>query len=361
MKKSIVAASIVALMTIGAVQTASACSSVSATTDYGTLVARSLDWDVHVEARAKIIPAGVEISSKAPSYKTQATWTTKYKTMSLSDNPIFHGTAYDAINDQGLSVHGQYQEASKPFLTMHKDNDNGAPAVNNGLLATYITSNYKTVAEAIDGLDKGEWQPAFSDPLMDMDHLVPAHFNLRDNEGNVALIQLNAGGKLKVWRGSTNDELRFVTNEPLFQDHLEFSKTIDRSALGTKLPADYSPLSRYVRGLHHAESQDFKNMTYQQTMAAQLLAFHSAVAIPQSVQAPFVDGPKIAEEGGVFPTFFTVQYNLKNGDTVYSDLYEGHQIKFNFAEVSVGKEPVCANLSVDAHEGRAAPTFGKCS
>ncbi|MXR68697.1 linear amide C-N hydrolase [Shewanella sp. JBTF-M18] len=361
MKTSIVAASIAALMTIGAVQTASACSSVSATTDYGTLVARSLDWGVAVEARAKIIPAGIEVSSNAPSYKTQATWTTKYKTMSLSDNPIFHGTAYDAINDQGLSVHGQYQEASAPFLAMHKDNDDGAPAVNNGLLATYITSNYKTVAEAIDGLDKGEWQPAFSDPLMDMDHLVPAHFNLRDNEGNVALIQLNAGGKLKVWRGSTNDELRFVTNEPLFQDHQKFSKTVDRSALGTKLPADYSSLSRYVRGLHHAESQDFKDMSYQQTMAAQLLAFHSAVAIPQSVMVPTVDGPQILNEGGVFPTFFTVQYNLKNGDTVYSNLHEGQQVKFNFTDVKVGDQPVCSNLTVESQDGNSTPTFGKCS
>ncbi|MCG9739899.1 linear amide C-N hydrolase [Shewanella insulae] len=361
MKKSIVAASIVALMTIGAVQTASACSSVSATTDYGTLVARSLDWEVAVEARAKIIPAGVELNSKAPSYKTQASWTTKYKTMSLSDNPVFHGAAYDAINDQGLSVHGQYQDASAPFLPLHKDNDNGAPAINNGQLATYLTSNYKTVEEAINGLDNGEWQPAFSDPLMDMEHLVPAHFNLRDNEGNVALIQLNAGGELKVWRGSTNDELRFVTNEPLFQDHLKFSKQIERDAAGTKLPADYSSLSRYARGLHHAEHQSFKGMTYQQTMAAQLLAFHSAVAIPQSIMAPSVDGPQILNEAGAFPTFFTVQYNLKNGDTVYSDLHEGQQVKFNFAEVEVGKEPVCANLSFSAHEGHATPVFGLCS
>ncbi|WP_428774565.1 linear amide C-N hydrolase, partial [Vibrio sp.] len=240
MKKTVIAASIATIATVGAIATASACSSVSAMTDYGTLVARSLDWGEHVEARAKIIPAGYAMESKAPSYKTQAKWTTKYKTMSMSDEPIFAGTAYDAVNDQGLSVHGQYQEASAPFMEQHKDNDNGAPAVNNGLLATFIASNYKTVEEAINGLDNGEWQPAFSDPLMEMDHTVPAHFNLRDNAGNVALIQLNEGGKLKVWRGSANDELRFVTNEPLFQDHLEFKKTVEFNPSGTKLPADYS-------------------------------------------------------------------------------------------------------------------------
>lgn len=360
MKKSIITASIAAVIAASVVGSASACSSVSAMTDYGTLVARSLDWDSHVEARAKIIPAGYQIVSNAPSYKTQATWTTKYKTMSISDVPIFAGTAFDAINDQGLSVHGQYQEDSKPFLALHKNHDNGAPAVNNGLLTTFLTSNYKNVEEAIAGLNNGEWQPAFSDPMMAMDHLVPGHFNLRDADGNVALIQLNAGGKLKVWRGSANDELRFVTNEPLFQEHIEFAKDYKRTASGKELPADYSPLSRYVRGLHHAEQQDYKGMSYQQTMAAQLLAFHSAVAIPQSVQAPTVDGPNIAGDAGVFPTFFTLQYNLNNGDTVYSDLYEGQQIKFNFTEVEVDKAPVCADLSEQAHNAQTTPTFGQC-
>lgn len=361
MKTKVIAASIATIATVGAITTASACSSVSATTDYGTLVARSLDWDTAVEAQAKIIPAGYDMESNTPSYKNAAKWTTQYKTMSLYDNPIFAGTAYDAANDQGLSVHGQYQEASKPFLELHKNHDQGAPAVNNGQLATYIASNYKTVAEAITGLENGEWQPAFSDPLMKMDHLVPSHFNIRDAQGNVALIQLNAGGQLKVWRGSANDELRFVTNEPLFQDHLEFSKNIERDPAGRNLPADYSPLSRYVRGLHHAENQSYEGMTYQQTMAAQLQAFHSAVAIPQSIMAPSVDGPKITDEAGVFPTFFTTQYNLNNGDFVYSDLYEGQQVKFNFTEIEVGSKPVCANLTELAKNAVTTPTFGQCS
>ncbi|UPQ89463.1 linear amide C-N hydrolase [Vibrio sinaloensis] len=361
MKKSIIAIAIAASATAGIVSTASACSSVSAITDHGTLTMRSMDWAVPVEAIAKVTPVGTTMVSDSPSYKTQATWKTKYHTVSLYDENIFKGTAYDAFNDQGMSVHGQYMEASEPFLELHKNNDNGAPAVDNGQLATFIASNYKNVDEAITGLDKGEWQPAYSDLMMGMTHLVPAHFNIRDKEGNVALIQLNANGELKVWRGSANDNLRFVTNEPLYQEHIEYLNEVSPNMTANNVPADYSSLNRYVRGLHHAKGQSFEGLNYQQTMAAQRLSFHSAVAIPLDLDVPAEPrNGKGAESMGVFPTFFTTQYNLNTGDVVHDNLYDGQLIKFNLEDTKNTKVELCANLTQQSEKGEFVPKFEAC-
>lgn len=364
MNKSIIATVIAAMAAVGVVNTATACSSVSAMTGHGTLVMRSMDWDQDqkVEAIAKVFPVGTALQADAPSYQNQAKWETKYHVVSLSDDNIFHGTAYDSANDQGLNVHGQYQEDSRAFLTQHKDNDNGVPAINLGMLTVYIASNYTTVDEAIKGLQNGEWQPAFSDPLMtgmDAEHLVPAHFNLRDRDGNVALIQLNEGGKLKVWRGSANDDLRFVTNEPLFQEHIEYKKLASVDETANNMSADYSSLNRYVRGLHHAEKQTFEGLNYNQTMAAQRLSFNSSVVIPLDIQVT-QDPRNSGDAFGLFPTFFATQYNLNTGDVVHDNLYDGALIKFNINDTKELTKISCANLTQQSAEGEFVPSFGQC-
>ncbi|MDN2480788.1 linear amide C-N hydrolase [Vibrio agarivorans] len=364
MKKSFIATAIAAIATVSVINTATACSSVSAMTEHGTLVMRSMDWDQDqkVEAIAKVYPVGSELKANAPSYKKQAAWKTKYHVVALTDDNIFHGTAYDSANDHGLNVHGQYQESSGPFLKLHKNNDAGVPAINLGMLSVFITSNYANVDEAINGLERGEWQPAFSDPLMegmDAEHLVPAHFNLRDRDGNVALIQLNEGGELKVWRGSANDDLRFVTNEPLYQDHIEYKKQVNVDDTANNMPADYSSLNRYVRGLHHAKNQTFEGLGYNQAMAAQRLAFNSAVAIPLDIQVT-QDPRESGESFGLFPTFFATQYNLNTGDIVHDNLYDGALMKFNLNETKGMTQISCANLTQQSASGEYVPSFGQC-
>lgn len=364
MNKKLIVTAIAAMFTMGAIETATACSSVSAVTDHGTLVIRSMDWDQDqkVEAIAKAYPIGTRLEATTPSYQQAAKWTTKYHVVSLTDNHIFHGTAYDSSNDQGLNAHGQYQEASSPFLAVHKDTDTGVPAINLGMLTLFITSNYANVAEALQGLNNGEWQPAFSDPLMagmDPDHLVPAHFNLRDRDGNVALIQLNAGGELKVWQGSATDDLRFVTNEPLYQDHVLYNQSVNVDETANNMPADYSSLNRYVRGLHHAKKQTFAGLNYNQTMAAQRLAFNSAVAIPLDIQVT-EDPRESGDSFGLFPTFFATQFNLTTGDVVHDNLYDGALIKFNIDDTKAFTEVRCANLTEQSAAGLHTPSFGQC-
>ncbi len=193
------------------------------------VVARSTDLYISDQPMLVVLPRGMDKQGKAGENSAQ--WKSKYGSLIVT---AFHtDTATDGMNEQGLSGHLLYLDG-----TEYEKRDSSRAAVTNGLWLQYALDNFKTVSEAVEGLQKLQ---VISSKIGEREW--PLHLALEDQSGNSAIFEF-IKGKLVIHQGS---QYTVMTNEPAFSIQLENLKKYKLFGGKLPMPGDIDPLSRFVR------------------------------------------------------------------------------------------------------------------
>ena len=265
--KRIVTCLIAAIVSIATVApTAQACTGIMLTGSDGSIVrARTAEWGpFDLETKINIIPRGFSYSAgEMPDGKQGKTWTGRFGIVGIS--MLDHGAPADGINEAGLTAglfylpgFTEYQEY-KPEMA-----DNTIPG---DLLASYVLSQYETVAEARAGLENVRVVGVVDETL---GFPFPFHMLVADRNGGRIVIEY-IDGKLTIFEAP----LGVITNSPNYDWHItNLNNYVNLSALGLPrveasgvtfaplgagsgmigLPGDFTPPSRFVRAVAFSQT-----------------------------------------------------------------------------------------------------------
>ncbi|MDK3075743.1 linear amide C-N hydrolase [Sedimentitalea sp. JM2-8] len=346
-KTTVITAVLAAAMTTTALS-ANTCSRLVTDTEYGTLLIRSADWvsSAPFDAQVSVFPEGRarQMRGEVDGYANAfSNWTTKYHTISFEEHGAFSGLSGQTVNDQGLSAMALSQGGSKPFIEQQRDN--GAPAVNIVDVTTFIAENYATTAEVKDALDNGDFQLAWAAPVAGIGHTADLHFSVVDKQGQILLIQLGESGVVNTYLDDSSSDLSVKTNDPLLPEQREYNAQYDltNAKAASSLPWGITGKDRYARLLAMSEQFDLGGLSYEQVAARQEVAFDVSAVVPFGIQ-----DPATSED---FPTFFTMQFNLDNGDVAFRSMMTASKITFNIEDTKEFKVPMHAKIQKQADNG----------
>ncbi|NKF49000.1 linear amide C-N hydrolase [Shewanella sp. WXL01] len=351
-KLNSIAIAAVAAMSIASVANlAEACSRFTLDTPHGVSTVRSLDWGDQLGNVAQVNPVGVKNVSETPKYKNAMEWTTKYHAIAQMEWDVFGGVASDAINSEGLAASLLYMYDSAKFIEAYQDS--GAPAVSFLDVIRYITETYATTEEAVKAFNNNEWQIAWKDGLHGHEHGL--HISIQDKSGDIALLQLNKGGEMVVYRGDTKSDLRVMANSPLQQDHRAYVEKVNLDDLAaTGIPSSISSLDRNLRGLFNTQHVEFKeDASWAQTRGKLLSTYNAGNLIPQDLIDP--------TNGETYATWTQFVYNHQNGDFLFTNYDTRAQIGYNFNDTLGFTETMCADTVKQAEQGLQKAVFTQCA
>ncbi len=345
---AIAAASIASVAT-----TANACSRIIQDTGetHGISIARSYDWGgSELQSIAHVQVKGAERATRpVPEYKNAKTWTVKHNTVSFVEVETFHATTGESINTAGLSASMLYMDDSKKFIKEIKDD--GTPAVHLSDVVPFIVESFATVEEAVQAFEAGEFQIAFKTGIAGHEH--GFHVSVQDKSGDIALLQLNEGGKMVMHRGNVESDLRVMANSPLQQDHRAYTATFNMDD-PENLPGSISSRDRNVRGIYVTGNTDWApqaNAEWIDVRGKLKAVFDFGNKVPQDVIDPTSD------EG--YATWETYVYSLETGAiTYYNEGYAG-QVSLHMDEVAALTKESCADIYQLGREGKQI-TWGEC-
>ncbi|MDO6684459.1 MULTISPECIES: linear amide C-N hydrolase [unclassified Agarivorans] len=344
-------AAIAAVSVMSMTKVANACSRMTLDTPHGVTTVRSLDWGDQLGNVTQVNPVGIQNVSETPSYKNAMTWTTKYHAVAQMEWDVFGGVASDGINSEGLGASLLYLYDSQEFIKDYKDT--GAPALSFLDVIRYITETYATTEEAVNAFNNNEWQIAWADGLHGAQHGL--HISIQDKSGDIALLQLNEGGKMVVHRGDVASDLRVMANAPLQQYHRDYVAKVDLTDLEAKnIPTSISSLDRNLRGLFHTThvKLDDKTKSWAQTRGKLLSTFNSGNLVLQDLTDPV--------NGETYASWTQFVYNHVNGDFLFTNYDTRASIGYNFSDTTGFTETMCADTVKQAEEGLSKPVFSAC-
>lgn len=335
----------------GVVSTAQACSRITLDTPHGISTVRSLDWGEQLGNVTQVNPVGIERHTEAPSYAKTMQWSTKYHSVAQREYEVFHGVTSEAINSEGLSASLLYMYDSAEFIADYKDS--GAPAVSFLDIIDYLVETHKNVDEIAKAFESNKFQIAWQDGLHGVQHGL--HISVQDKSGDIALFQLNKGGKMVMHRGDVKSDLRVMANAPLQQVHREYVKNVDLTDLKAKnIPTSISSLDRNLRGLFHTSHIQFpEDKTWAQTRGKLLSTYNAGNLVPQDLVDPV--------NGETYATWTQFVYNHENGDFLFTNYDTRAQIGYNFNDTLNYTKTMCADTVKQASYGLNTVTFSECA
>ncbi|RKF20338.1 linear amide C-N hydrolase [Alginatibacterium sediminis] len=341
---------IAAVSTLGVLQTANACSRITLDTPHGISTVRSLDWGDQLGNVTQVNPIGIKRSSETPSYQNAMQWTTKYHSVAQVEYEVFDGVSSDAINSEGLAASLLYLADSAEFIKDYQDT--GAPSLSFLDVISYITETYATTEEAVTAFNNNEWQIAWKDGLHGQQHGL--HISIHDKSGDIALLQLNEGGEMRIHRGDVTSDLRVMANAPLQQDHRYYVSKVNLSDLSAKeVPTSISSLDRNLRGLFHTSHVTFQqDKTWAQTRGKLLSTFNAGNLVPQDLIDPV--------NGETYASWTQFVYNHDNGDFLFTNYDTREQIGYNFNDTLAFTQTMCADTVEQAAQGKNTLSFSAC-
>lgn len=191
------------------------------------VAARTMDLYISDAPRLVFLPRG--IARAGVNGPNAARWTSKYASVGMT---ALDAATSDGMNEAGLSVHMLYLHGS-----VHEPADE-RPAVSNALWPQFVLDNFKTVAEAVDGLKKVQITSARVH-----DREWPLHLSIEDATGDSAVMEF-VDGKLVIHHGK---DVTVMTNEPPLDEQLANLKRYKLFGGTLPMPGDIDPMSRFVR------------------------------------------------------------------------------------------------------------------
>jgi choloylglycine hydrolase len=240
------------------VQGADACTSIRLKTEDGLVFyARTFEGGVDFQNGLAVVPPGTVYHGTLPDNTSKGlTWTTKYGIVGMTafKMPLFS----DGLNEKGLVV----ANLMFPGYAQYESFDPGKAKITlaHFELATWLLSNFATVAEVRQAIDKVR---VCEGPSVVSGFVLPLHFVVHDVQGNCLVIEYSQG-KLHTY----DNPLGVATNSPTFDwmttylnnfinlspDNVPQKQltglTLKQFGQGSGmvgLPGDFTPPSRLVR------------------------------------------------------------------------------------------------------------------
>jgi choloylglycine hydrolase len=243
---------------LGLAQTGDACTSIRIKTEDGLVFyARTFEGGVDFQNGLAVIPKGTVYQGTLPDNTPKGIkWTTKYGMVGMTafKMPLFS----DGLNEQGLVV----ANLMFPGYAGYESFDPGkaSTTIAHFELATYLLSNFATVAEVRQAMGKVR---VCEGPTVVSGFTLPLHFAVHDATGACLVIEY-VKGKLYTY----DNPLGVATNSPTFDwmttylnnfINLSPDNVPERQLTGLTLkqfgqgsgmiglPGDFTPPSRFVR------------------------------------------------------------------------------------------------------------------
>ena len=342
--KKVLSATLLVFLTLA--PAAHSCTGLSILAKDGTrLQARTIEWSGgNLNSKLVIMPRGHNNQAITPDGKNGLTWTNKYGAVGASTvAPEF---VTEGINEKGLNA-GIFYFSHYGNLTPYQKK-HAKKSVSDGELVRYILTNFATVEEALNGLNKIEIIP-IGKPDAD-GHYATGHWRIADAGGRSIVLEITDGGKRHVYENN----LDVITNSPSFswhQDnlnnyvHLTSGKApnqtigkVELFSLGggsnlTGLPGDLTPPSRLVRVFFWLHSSPTPANTY----AAVTQAFHILNNFDLPIGAEYAPGQTIPDMPSA--TQWTAVSDQTHPTFYYRTMYNSAIRKIDLTKIDFTKVP----------------------
>lgn len=269
--------------------------------------------------------------------------------MNFLEDKVFDSTIAESSNDQGLAASVLYQGGSENYYKKHIDNE--APAVNLHNIIGFVSENYSTVQEVLDGLKTKEFQITWKSTMHEKNSkaygsLHGVHVSLQDKTGDIDLIQFGPKGQIIYDNHKGDKDINVMTNDPLVP---EMRKENARIKDLYDLPAEIGPIGRSQRLSFYLNQQKLEGLSKNETEAKLSLVMDTAGAVPMDVTDP--------KTGLTYQTQIKMQYNLETGEYLYKNYSENREMRFSYDDIKNFKKPMKADLQKQTAEGKIKPVF----
>lgn len=241
-----------------------ACTGIRIQSKDGAFIqARTMEWnEFDLRSQLMIVPRGETLFGSTPEGQKSASWPVKHGFVSI--NVLGKPIATDGMNETGLSVGAFYLPGFSEYQPYDPAEKN--KTISSLDVAGYLLSNFQTVAEVRNGLQKIRVSPIF---VKEVQGEVPLHWLVTDASGKTIVIEYTNQGKLHIY----DNPLGVLTNSPTFDWHLlnvrnyANLKPNEKLENGKKLipfgrgpdmlglPGDDSPPSRFVRAVLFTQAE----------------------------------------------------------------------------------------------------------
>lgn len=242
-----------------------ACTTICLKAKDGAVVCgRTMEWGTFdLNSRVAIVPRGHEFVAETPDGQPGLTWEARYGAVALDvlEKDFFS----EGLNEMGLVVSSLFH----PSFAEYQPYDQAQANISMGVsyLANYVLTQFSTVGEAREGLEKVRVVPIPEPALGGIP--APMHLMVTDPTGKSIVVEY-LKGELKVF----DNPLRVMTNAPSFDWHMtnlrnyiNLSATpiptkqiegLDFAPLGAGsgllgIPGDYTPPSRFIRAVVYTQ------------------------------------------------------------------------------------------------------------
>lgn len=249
---------VTALLSIGLMNTALACTDFRVTANDGTVVvARTMEFAEDLKSNLRSSPKERQFNMVLPDGKSGMSWKSKYGYLYLDG--LEQDFAIDGMNDQGLSFEYLYLPNETQYQTVPAGQENHAMGYLN--FGDWILGNFKNVDDVKAALNNVYvYQQNFAAAG---NMVFPLHAAIHDASGKSIVVEFVKGqmhvydNKIGVMTNSPTFDwhitnlrnyvnLSPVTPKPVFAEGIEFVAT--GQGAGMKgLPGDISPPSRFVK------------------------------------------------------------------------------------------------------------------
>jgi choloylglycine hydrolase len=232
---------VVSLLAAG--NTALACTRVlSDDNGQAVLVGRTMDLHQDTGTALWIVPRGIKRDGQ--SGPNSLVWTSKYGsivTVSYMENGI--GAVNDGMNEKGLTANGLWLQESN-----YGARDEQRPGLFIGQFVQYMLDNCATVDEAVQAIQKGEFQATTIQ--FPGGGSLTLQLCLADQSGDSAIIEY-INGKPVIYH---DKQYVVVTNDPQYKNQLENLKQYYGFGGQKPLPGTKDSKDRFVRAAYYMKN-----------------------------------------------------------------------------------------------------------
>ena len=222
-----------------------------------TIPARTMEFGFDIRSNLLVIPKGTKISFlSSVADKTGYQTTAKYGFAGM--NAVEKEIVVDGINEAGLYLGSFYFSGFSSFEKLSDENQ--SRAVSSEEMGNYVLSQFATVEEVIEGLNKITVVGSF---IEDIQGEAPFHYAISDASGRSIVVEYTKNG-MRIYDNTVN----VICNNPTYDWHLTNLRNYinlaadnsegltingqkyDPLAEGSGmlgLPGDYTSVSRFVR------------------------------------------------------------------------------------------------------------------
>jgi penicillin V acylase-like amidase (Ntn superfamily) len=290
-----------------------------------TITGRTMDWVVpDIDTNLWLYPRGLERSSNTAN---PLVWKAKHGTVVAA---IYEGAAADGMNEQGLVANLLYLVGAEYEPETEGDT---RPTLPVSAWVQYMLDNYATVAEAVEGMRKGEFRVVTVVAPSGQKGLV--HLSVSDASGDSAIFEF-IGGKLVIHHSR---DYQIMTNEPTYDQQLglaNYWKEIGGSVMlpGTNRAADrFARLSYYINAT--TQTADPRAAT------ATVFSIMRNVSVPKGITTP--GRPNIAD------TLWLAVADQKNKVYFFQDTNSASAVWVNLNKLDFGEGSGPRKLQLDGN------------